>query len=233
MTTDDDAWAAVGLLASTIPGFDEDTITTFVTQFLANTEDGAVLREVCGTFAATWTGKGRPKSTDVLARYNEHPTVRTEREARIAAAMMSEDGGRVVPYSEGRAILAAEYKAVYGRELGMEPVADPVFAETLIRNEDHQDRDGNWLAHYKDIVRGFRFDQARCQASLKALGRRLIWANNGRLLLKPPPDLPQTTPEPRLAPQAALPAPTPSDDPVDAGSLMRDALGVTRERITD
>jgi hypothetical protein len=111
--------------------------------------------------------------------------------------------------------------------------ANPVYAAQLIEREGHRDLDGNWLARYVDVLRGFRGDHPRTAASLNALGRRLTWDNRGRLTLKPAPDTPPQRPEPRYTPPLVPDTPEPADSLTDATTLMRQAIGDTATRITE
>ena len=80
---------------------------------------------------------------------------------------------------------------------------------------------------YVSVLRGFRGDHKRTQASLKALGRRLVGTTGGRLTLKPPPETPQATQEPTLRPSAGTGHPGTGRRPCgrrepDAGRHRRD-----------
>lgn len=228
--TEDEAVHAIGHLVVALNGFTDKTVVEYVTHFV-KLDNGAVLDEVCSALAGSWQDRWKPTVADVLARYHDHPTIRDEREARVAAAMLAEGGGGTpVTWGEGQAIANDAYRSLYGRSIGEATVPNPVYAAQLIENEGRRDLDGNWLARYVDVLRGFRGDQARARASLDALGRRLTCDNRGRLTLRPDPAA--GAPAPRTGPPASPVTPEPSDSLQDAGALMRQAIGDTTERIT-
>jgi hypothetical protein len=232
--TEDDAMRGVGHLAGGLNGFTATAVDEYVAQ-LEKLDDADALDEVCQEIVRTWTDRWKPSVADVIAAYHAHPRVRAEREERIAAVMLSEDGGRVVPHSEGLAIANDAYRSLYSRNMGEAPTATPAVAEALIENGGRQDRYGNWVAHYTDVLRGMRGDQARTQASLHALGRRLLWDGRGNLTLRPP-DIPTTLAgerNPPPAPEDAAPPPDPSERPPDPSGLLSKAIGITRSRMED
>ena len=226
--TEDEAMIAVGHLVGGLNGFSDDAVVEYLAQF-ERLDDAEALDEVCQEIVRTWTDRWKPPVGDVIARYHAHPRVREAREARVAEAMLDESGGRIVPFGEGQAIANDAYRSLYGRDIGEAPVPNPEFAENLIIKEGRRDREGRWLARYTDVLRGFRGDQARCQASLKAIGsRRLAHDMRGNLALSPPDE--------RIAPPAperASEPPPPSERPPEASGLLAEALGTTRRRMEE
>ena len=225
--TEDEAMIAVGHLVGGLNGFSDDAVVEYLAQF-EKLDDAEALDEVCQEIVRTWTDRWRPPVGDVIARYHAHPRVREAREARVAEAMLDQSGGRIVAFGEGQAIANDAYKAITGRNIGEPPIPNPEFAENLIINEGRRDREGNWVARYSDILRGFRGDQSRAQVSLKAIGRRLAGDNRGNLVLRPP-DEPYQPP----APESAAPTPPPSERPPEASGLLAEALGTTRRRMEE
>lgn len=231
--TEDQAITAVGHLVGGMNGFNDAAIDEYVAQF-EKLDDADVLDEVCQALVTSWQERWKPTVADVLARYHDHPTIRAEREARVAAAMLAEGGGGTpTTWGAGQAIARDQYRALYGRNPGDDVIANPVYAAQLIEREGHRDLHGNWLARYVDVLRGFHGDQMRAQRSLHALGRRLDWDNRGRLTLKPDPEPGPGSLEPRTPPPAAPDTPEPSESLQDATMLMRQALGDTVARITE
>ena len=207
---EDESMAALGHLVGGLNGFTDAAVDEFNAQF-QKLDDAAALNDVCQEIAGSWQERWRPTVGDVITRYHSHPRVREAREARVAAAMLEETAGQPVTYGEGQAIANDNYRMVYGRDIGGPIIPTPEYAETLIINVGRRDRDGNWLATYTDVLRGFRGDQARAQASLKAIGRRLAHDMRGGLALAPPIEATQP-PEPPPAPDP----PPPSERPPDA-----------------
>ena len=227
--TEDQAMAALGHLVGGLNGFNDASIDEYMAQF-QKLDDAAALDEVCEELVRTWSDRWKPTVGDVIAAYHAHPRVREEREAHVAAAMLDEEGGRIVAYGEGMAIANDAHKSLYGRNIGEAPIPNPEYAENLIVNEGRRDRYGNWVATYVDVLRGFRGDQPRAQASIKAIGRRLT-NDNGKLTLQPPDERPQPPPPPAPPPDAA-PTP-PSERPPDPSGLMAEALGTTQRRMEE
>ena len=158
--TEDEAMTAIGHLVGGLNGFTDDSVTEYLLQF-EKLDDADALDEVCQEVVRTWGERWKPTVADVITRYHAHPRVREEREARVAAAMLDESGGKIVPHNEGFAIANDAYRSLYGRNIGEPPIPNPEYAENLIIKEGRRDRDGNWLAHYTDVLRGFRGDPAR------------------------------------------------------------------------
>jgi hypothetical protein len=231
--TEHEAMNALAHLVGALNGFGDAAVDEYTHQF-EKLDDPAALDDVCQTIARTWPERWKPTVAEVLARYYAHPAVRAEREARVARALMDDEYGsdRVVPWHEGQAIAADKYRDLHGREIGDKVIPNPAFAATLIENQDHRDRDGNALARYTDVLRGFRGDQQTTLASLAAIGPRLIRDNTGRLLLRPPPE----TPEPRYAPPAPTPLPEQSQavsEPTAIGAGLSAALADTARRMNE
>jgi hypothetical protein len=228
--TEDDAVTAIGHLVGAINGFTDGAITEYTEQF-EKLDDAAVLNEVCQALAATWQERWRPTVADVLARYHDHPTIRGERENRVAAALASGNSAPPTTWSEGQAIANDEYRNLFGRNPGEDPLANPVYAAQVIEREGRRDLEGNWLARYVDVLRAFRGDHPRTQRSLHALGSRLQWDNRGRLTLRPEraTEPPAASYDPPAAPEPTEPA----DSLRGATELMRQALGETTTALTD
>jgi hypothetical protein len=225
--TEDEAMQALGHLVGGLNGFNDTSIDEYMAQF-TKLDDAPALDEVCEGLVRSWTDKWKPTVAEVVGAYHAHPRVREAREARVAEAMLDQSGGRIVAFGEGQAIANDAYKAITGRNIGEAPIPNPEFAENLIINEGRRDREGNWVARYSDVLRGFRGDQSRAQVSLRAIGRRLAGDNRGNLVLRPP-DEPYQSP----APESAAPTPPPSERPPEASGLLAEALGTTRRRMEE
>ena len=313
MTSEDDAMAAVGLLAGGIPGFNEDTVTVMVQQLSISTTDGDALIDVCREISLTWTGKMRPSLHEIMVEYHKHPAVVEAREERAAAHRLREidaskwcqgtgwitelDGSlrpcercnpvlatiyarpddwerflsglpldllrdkdmfpkdyllppackhdsrhdddpsqRVLTFAEGMAVANDAYRAMTGRNIGDKPVADPRTAERVIVDVGYEDAHGNHIARFTDVLEAFRGDQARCRASLNAIGRRLADTDTGHLILKPAAEPPEAGWDPRDRPPAPSDTPESAEGttaPLDAAGLMVEAIAETARRVEE
>ena len=90
--TEDEAYAAVGILAGALPGWPANATDVFVEQFMKHAADGAAMREVCENIAATWRGEFRPSLGEVLDEYRRHPSVAAERASSVAEALAKTAG---------------------------------------------------------------------------------------------------------------------------------------------
>lgn len=144
------------------------------------------------------------------------------------------DPERIPDFADGNAGARDEYRSVYGRLPEDAVIANPVYAAQVIMNQDRYDvgRDV-WRATYVEVLTAFNGDHPRTVASLHALGRRLVWDNQGKLALKPPPEPREALQEPRTPLPAPPDTPEPADSLQDATSLMHQALGDVATRITD
>lgn len=140
---------------------------------------------------------------------------------------------RLIGWEEGRAIMNDAYRAVTGRNIAETPRPDPVVAERAIRSVGVQDRQGRWIATFTDVLEAFRGDQARCRASLNAIGRRLTDTDTGRLVLEPAPEPPEGAAERLGGPSGTPTAPESPEGLVDATAMMVAALGETARRVVE
>ena len=144
------------------------------------------------------------------------------------------DPERVPTTTEGMQIAADEFRALYGRAIGEMPVVSPDFVVSVVEMAGHHDSNGEWLSNFDVVLDAFAGDQKRARASLRALGKRVVWAHNGyHFTLKRATDPPVEPPEPRTTPSGTLTPRDPSEPNQDAAEMMREALSTVGRRMDE